>query len=143
MKKLQILTFAGLAAVAAHGAVMDGLAAKVDNECIMIGDVLAEVRRNPAAREQFAAAANDKAKLAALYQNAIDTLIDRKLILKAAAEKKMDMQEWVIDNRVREIVKAHDSAFPGAALPVVCRFRRDRPAWFELHALQRRYSCVA
>ena len=105
MKKLQLFMFAGLAAAAANGAVMDGLAAKVDNECIMIGDVLAEVRRNPAAREQFAAAANDKAKLAALYQTAVDALIDRKLILKAAAEKKMDMQEWVIDNRVREIVK--------------------------------------
>ena len=105
MKTLQIFLFAGLAVAAARGAVMDGLAAKVDDECIMIGDVLAEVRRNPAAREQFAAAARDKAKLTALYQAAIDTLIDRKLILKAAAEKKMEMQEWVIDNRVREIVK--------------------------------------
>ena len=38
MKKLQILMLAGLAVVAAHGAVMDGLAAKVDNEYIMIGD---------------------------------------------------------------------------------------------------------
>ncbi len=94
-----------LAAAAAHGAVMDGLAAKVDNECITIGDVLAEVRRNPAARESFVAAARDKAKLDELYKNAINALIDRKLILKAAAEKKMDMQEWVIDNRVREIVK--------------------------------------
>ena len=105
MKTLQIFLLAGLAVAAARGAVMDGLAAKVDDECIMIGDVLAEVRRNPAAREQFAAAARDKAKLTALYQAAIDTLIDRKLILKAAAEKKMEMQEWVIDNRVREIVK--------------------------------------
>jgi len=105
MKKLQIVMFAGLAAVTALGAVMDGLAAKVDSESIMIGDVLAEVRRNPIAREQFAAAASDKAKLTALYKNAIDALIDRKLILKAAAEKKMEMQEWVIDNRVREIVK--------------------------------------
>ena len=94
-----------LATAAAHGAVMDGLAAKVDNECITIGDVLAEVRRNPAARESFVAAARDKAKLDELYKNAINALIDRKLILKAAAEKKMDMQEWVIDNRVREIVK--------------------------------------
>ncbi len=94
-----------LAAAAVHGAVMDGLAAKVDNETITIGDVLAEVRRNPAARESFVAAARDKAKLDELYKNAINALIDRKLILKAAAEKKMDMQEWVVDNRVREIVK--------------------------------------
>jgi parvulin-like peptidyl-prolyl isomerase len=37
-------------------------------------------------------------------------LIDRKLILQAAAEKKVTMQEWVVDNRVREIVK---NAFGG------------------------------
>jgi len=84
---------------------MDGLAAKVDNESITIGDVLAEVRRNPVARESFVAAARDKAKLDELYKNAVNALIDRKLILKAAADKKMDMQEWVVDNRVREIVK--------------------------------------
>ena len=104
MKRLQLL-IAVLATAAVHGAVMDGLAAKVDNETITIGDVLAEVRRNPAARESFVAAARDKTKLDELYKNAINALIDRKLILKAAAEKKMDMQEWVIDNRVREIVQ--------------------------------------
>ena len=92
-------------AATANGAVMDGLAAKIDNECITIGDVLAEVRRNPAVREGFVAAAHDHAKLEALYKSAIDALIDRKLILRAAADKKMDMQEWVVDNRVREIVK--------------------------------------
>ena len=104
MKRLHILMIA-LATATAQGAVMDGLAAKVDNECITIGDVLAEVRRNPAAREGFVAAGNDRAKLNTLYRKAIDALIDRKLILKAAAEKKMDMQEWVVDNRVREIIK--------------------------------------
>ena len=104
MKK-HLLTIAVLSAAFVQGAVMDGIAAKVDSDCIMIGDVLAEVRRNPAARESFAAAARDPQKLAALYQKAVDNLVDRKLILKAAAEKKMEMQEWVIDNRVREIVK--------------------------------------
>ena len=105
MNKILMTTMAALAAAFAHGAVMDGLAAKVDDECIMIGDVLAEVRRNPTAREGFAAAARDPQTLAELYQKAIDALVDRKLILKAAAEKKMDMQDWVVDNRVREIVK--------------------------------------
>ena len=104
MKKLQFLMII-MATAAAQGAVMDGLAAKVDNECITIGDVLAEVRRNPSAREGFVAAGRDRAKLDVLYRKTIDALIDRKLILKAAADKKMDMQEWVVDNRVREIIK--------------------------------------
>ncbi len=104
MKKL-LLTIAALSAMGMYGAVTDGLAAKVDDECITIGDVLSEVRRNPSVREEFTLAAQDRAKLAELYKKAVDAIIDRKLILKAAAEKKMDMQEWVVDNRVREIVK--------------------------------------
>ena len=105
MRNIQLILIAAIASAAAQGAVIDGLAAKVDDECITIGDVLAEVRRNPAAREGFVAAAHDRARLDVLYSKAIDALIDRKLILKAAADKKMDMQEWVVDNRVREIVK--------------------------------------
>ena len=104
MKK-HLLFAAFLAAAAASGAVMDGIAAKVNNDVITIGDVLAEVRRNPAARENFAFAARDRAKLEALYREAVESLVDRRLILSAAADKKMDMQEWVVDNRVREIVK--------------------------------------
>lgn len=104
MKK-GFFALAALAAIVAHGAVIDGIAAKVDSDVITIGDVLSEIRRNPMARDDFAAAAHDKAQLARLYQRAVEALVDRRLILKAAAEKKIDMQEWVVDNRVREIVK--------------------------------------
>jgi parvulin-like peptidyl-prolyl isomerase len=40
----------------------------------------------------------------ALYRAALDTLVERRLILKAAAEKKVEIPEWVIDNQLREIV---------------------------------------
>ncbi len=94
-----------LIAAATQGAVLDGLAAKVDSDAITFGDVLTEIRRNPIASKEFAQAAHNREQLRHLYQRAVNALVDRRLILKAAADKKMDMQEWVVDNRVREIVK--------------------------------------
>ena len=89
-------------------AMLDGLAAKVNDTVITVGDVMTEIQRSPRLRGHFVASkAEDAAKL---YSETLDMLIDRKLILQAAAEKKMQMQEWVVDNRVREIVK---NAFGG------------------------------
>ena len=78
-------------------ATLDGIAAKVNDDVITIDEVAAEMRRTGAlsAGMDFNAA----------YSNAVNTVIDRRLILRAAAERKLQMQEWIIDNRVREIVK--------------------------------------
>ena len=89
-------------------ATLDGLAAKVNDTVITVGDVMTEIQRSPRLRGHFASGKSDDA--AKLYSETLDMLIDRKLILQAAAEKKMTMQEWVVDNRVREIVK---NAFEG------------------------------
>ncbi|MBQ6338067.1 MAG: SurA N-terminal domain-containing protein [Kiritimatiellae bacterium] len=84
-------------------ATLDGLAAKVNDVVITVGDVMADIQRNPRLRGHFAASKATDA--ATLYSETLEMLIDRKLILQAAAEKKMEMQEWVVDNRIREIVK--------------------------------------
>jgi len=91
-----------------YAATLDGLAAKVNDAVITVGDVMSEIQRSPRLRGHFAASKTEDA--AKLYSETLEMLIDRKLILQAAAEKKMTMQEWVVDNRVREIVK---SAFDG------------------------------
>ncbi len=102
MKKIAFLLVA-LVSCFAQGAVVDGIAAKVNDIVITVSDVMAEMHRNPDARDMLAGGKEDVAKK--LYLGAIDSLINRKLILKAAADKDMQMQEWVIDNRVREVVK--------------------------------------
>ena len=87
-----------------QGATLDTLAAKINNQVITVSDVMHEMRRNnskiPMQGPEFKQA----------YSNAVETLIDRKLILKQSVDKKMDVQEWMVDNRVREIVK---DAFEG------------------------------
>jgi len=75
---------------------IDGIAARVDSAVILRSDVMNELRRIGASPERFTEVRND--------------MIDRKLILKAAKESKMTMQEWLVDNRIREIV---DRSFDG------------------------------
>ena len=80
--------------------VVDGIAAKVNGEAITVGEVLFEIRRDP----MHMPAGGDMRRA---YRDTLDNLIDRKLILRDAEQKKMQMQDWVVDNRVREIVKDH------------------------------------
>ena len=103
---MRILLFAvSLFTVAASAAMLDGIAARIDSRVITVGDVMAELRRHPEIRERVKASA-DESEMQALYRAALDTLIERRLILKAADAKKMEIPEWVIDNQIREIV--HD-----------------------------------
>ena len=88
----------------AFAAKLDGVAARVDSSIITVGDVMAELRRHPDTRDLNASW--NETEMQVLYRAALNTLIERRLILKSAAAKKMEIPEWVIDNQIREIV--HD-----------------------------------
>lgn len=79
---------AGFASVTAVE--VDGVAAKVGRETILRSDVYAEMGRLGVGADGYTDVRNE--------------MIERKLILKAAGESKMTMQEWVVENRVREII---------------------------------------
>ena len=104
MKRLAFFA-AIMASFAASAAMLDGVAARIDSRVITVGDVMAELRRHPEIREKVKAS-GDESEMQALYRAALDMLIERRLILKAAEAKKMEIPEWVIDNQIREIV--HD-----------------------------------
>ena len=99
--KTGLLFLALLAGACAHGVVLDGLAAKVNDAVITVDDVgtaLGDMRRNgklPASEADFKT----------VYSNTVEHLIERRLILQLAAEKKVTFPEWAVDNRIREIVK--------------------------------------
>ena len=93
MKKATFAVALALSALA-QAATLDGLAAKVNDAVITVGDVVNEMRR-----------INSKADFRGAYSNALEEVINRRLILNAALEKKLEMQEWLVDNRIREIVK--------------------------------------
>ena len=99
--KTHILVLALLACACAHGVVLDGLAAKVNDAVITVDDVgtaLGDLRRGgklPTSAEDFKTA----------YSNTVEFLIERRLILQLAAERNVTFPEWAVDARVREIVR--------------------------------------
>ena len=79
-----------MAALAAHAVEVDGIAARVGSSVILKSDVIGEMRRAGAGAEKYATVRGE--------------MIERELMLKAAAKAKLQMQDWVVENRVREIV---------------------------------------
>ena len=114
MKKICLA--AGLLAALSLGAVqVDGIAATVGSQSILRSEVVNELRR----------AGLDESR----FGEVLNRLIDHKLIVKAAADAKMTMQEWLIDNRVREIV---DSAFDGDRNKLIAALAQQKlpyPEW--------------
>ena len=104
-----------MSASAANAAEVDGIVARVGTEAILRSDVLDELRRAGQPDEKFAEIRN--------------RMIDRKLILKAATESKMTMQEWVIENRIREIIKKGFDGDRNKLMDVLSRQKISYPEW--------------
>lgn len=103
MKKLMfVLSVAAVTMVFA--AKLDGIAARVDSNVITVGDVMESIRRRPDIAKRLMG--SNESEMQAAYRAALDELVERHLILKAAAEKSVEIPEWVIDNQLREIVNA-------------------------------------
>lgn len=96
MKKLIFCAVAS--ATAALSAVeVDGVVATVGNVTILRSDVRNEMMRRGITDESRFVEFRNK-------------LVERELILKAAAKAKLTMQDWVVDDRIRAIV---DDSFGG------------------------------
>ena len=109
--------FACLAAgvLTASAVEVDGIAARVGTEAILRSDILDEMRRMGAPDEE--------------YNEIRNRMIDRKLILRAANEAKMTMQEWVIENRIREIIKKGFDGDRNKLMDALSRQKVSYPEW--------------
>ena len=115
MKAKYLLVFSLLTALAAFAVEVDGIAARVGSSVILKSAVLGEMRRAGAGEEKYAEVRGE--------------MIERELILKAAARAKLQMQDWVVENRVREIVTR---LFDGDANKFKAALAKDRvtfPEW--------------
>lgn len=110
-----VLAAALVCASAAFADEIDGVAARVGSSVILKSDVLTEMRRSGAAADRYAEIREE--------------MIERELILRAAVESKLQMQEWVVENRLREIV---DRAFGGDRNKLMAALAKDKvsyPEW--------------
>jgi len=63
------------------------------------------------------------------YVEVRNELIDRKLILKAAAESKMTMQDWVVDSRIREIINKNFGGDRNRLIEMLGQRKVSYPEW--------------
>ena len=101
----------------AHAVEVDGIAATVGTETILRSDVLNELARMGAQDGRA-------------YADVLNEMIDRKLILKAARESKMTMQEWVVENRVREIINKSFGGDRNKLIETLGRQKMSYPEWY-------------
>jgi len=94
---------------------VDGIAAQVGSQTILRSDVYEEMRRGRMEASDYA--------------RARDEMIDRKLILKAAADSKMTMQEWVVENRIREIIQRSFDGDRNKLMDTLARQKVSYPEW--------------
>ena len=116
------LRFASLAcsvafALTAQAIEVDGLAATVGTDSILRSDVLNEIARTGTPEPPE-------------YADVLNRMIERKLILKAAQESKMTIQEWVVENRVREIVNRSFGGDRNKLIETLGKQQVSYPEWY-------------
>ena len=117
-KRMASAAAAVMLAAAAAAVEIDGVVARVGEDSILRSDVIAEMqRRGMRDGDTFTTVVNE--------------LIDRRLILKAAKESKMTMQEWVVENRAREIIA---KSFGGDRNKLIETLTRQKTSYSEWYA---------
>lgn len=86
---------------------LDGIAAQVNNQSITLSEVMSEV--SSSAWIELPKEAQEK-RVRELYNETLNAMVNRKLILDAAKSEERKLQPWVVDSRVQEII---DTRFAG------------------------------
>lgn len=102
---------------------LDGVAARVNGKAVTVGDVMMFVA--PVRRQLARTYAGDELhqRLRKAFSEALTALVERRLILDAYAAQEMKMPEWVVDQRVAEIV--HEE-FDGDRAALMRALAQDR-----------------
>lgn len=104
-----------LAPAALRAVEVDGIAARVGSATILKSDILREMERIGAVQEAYADVRNH--------------MIERELVLKAASDAKMTMQEWLVDNRIREILARNFDGDRNKLVEALGRQKMSYPEW--------------
>lgn len=107
---------------------LDGVAAHVNEEILTISDVMAVVQQRMPAGRNLPPDEQDR-RLRSAYDEALNELINQRLILQAYDVGKMKLPDWVIDKRVEEIIEDRFSGDRSLLLTALSRDRMTYDDW--------------
>jgi len=107
MKRLWLRFFALIILVessSADSVLMDGVAAYVNEDAITVGDVIAALE--PVRRQLVRLYAGEEllSRMRKAYDDALNAMIEKRLVVSAYNNQQMRLPEWVIDERINDII---------------------------------------
>ncbi len=110
--------------------VIDGLAAYVNERVITIGEVvLAMQPLKKKIEAEYGGGEQLKLKLKEAYTNTLNALIEQELILKLFEKEKMNLPDWVVDERVNEVMQESFGGDRSALLKVLSEEKMSFEEW--------------
>lgn len=126
-----VATFVAAPAAQGRRILLDGVAARVNESFITIGEVMAVVRELEP-RYAEAVAPTDDARLGEVFQEALQDLIDRELVLQAYREGEGKIPPWIVDRRINEIVHERFGGDRAALRQALNEMRLDMTQWRQM-----------
>ncbi len=108
---------AALLPLAAVAVEVDGVAARVGSAVILKSDVIGEMRRGGMDESRYGEVRNE--------------MIERELILKAAIDSKMTLQDWMVENRIREIIARAFDGDRNKLMETLAKQKVSYPEWYK------------
>jgi peptidyl-prolyl cis-trans isomerase SurA len=115
LKTRYLLVLSLLISLVAGAGEVDGIAARVGSAVILKSDIANEMRRSGAGAEKYA--------------DIRDEMIERELILRAAKEAKLQMQDWVVENRIRDIISRAFNGDRNKLMEALAKDKVSYPEW--------------
>ena len=133
MKRLLIVvTWVCLvSSVYAKPVMVDGVAARVNSGVITVGEVVRMMM--PAQQDLLRQFKGDAltSRLRQLYKDTLSNLIERRVILDAYELQDMKIPEWIVDERVDEVIKNNFKGDRSELMTVLSRERVSFSEWRE------------
>lgn len=110
---------------------IDGIAARVNESVITAGEVLAALA--PARQQLMRAYSGEelRGKLETAYSEILDSLIGWRLVIAEYEEGKAKLPEWVVDNRIDDIIRDMFNGDKSALLAALAKDRMTYDRWRE------------
>jgi len=111
--------------------VLDGVAAHVNDHVVTVGDVLVAIQ--PIQRQYSRTYSREKLqeKLREAFAAALDSVVERNLILDAYEARGLQLPDWVVDNRVNEIIHERFNGDKSEFLASLAEDRLTYDEWIE------------
>ncbi|OVE76211.1 hypothetical protein BVX97_02135 [bacterium E08(2017)] len=110
---------------------IDGVAARINSDIITIGEVARMML--PMQQELVGKYRGDalREKLLELYSDTVNALVERRLIMAAYEEQDMQLPEWVIDERIDEVIRENFRGDKSELMEILAREKMSFEEWRE------------